>query len=124
MRNLFWYFSIDAREHGVGFAERWSDESVFSGRAYFMPDKKPAELGVDHIRVEDAGIYRCRVDFQIGQTRNSKVNLTVIGKWTWIWQSTFESNIKTWRKKTLIIQRQTLIQNFNYTKPIFFLNFI
>lgn len=54
---------------------------MFSNRAYFMPDKKPAELGVDHIREEDAGIYRCRVDFQIGQTRNSKVNLTVIGKY-------------------------------------------
>lgn len=73
-------FSVDARDRDFGIAERWSDDTVFSNRAYFMPDKKPAELGVDHIREEDAGIYRCRVDFQIGQTRNSKVNLTVIGE--------------------------------------------
>ncbi|KOX80798.1 hypothetical protein WN51_03860 [Melipona quadrifasciata] len=72
-------YSVDARDRDFGIAERWSDDTVFSNRAYFMPDKKPAELGVDHIREEDAGIYRCRVDFQIGQTRNSKVNLTVIG---------------------------------------------
>lgn len=72
--------SVDARDRDFGIAERWSDDTVFSNRAYFMPDKQPAELGVDHIREEDAGIYRCRVDFQIGQTRNSKVNLTVIGE--------------------------------------------
>ncbi|KAI4502161.1 hypothetical protein M0802_002843 [Mischocyttarus mexicanus] len=71
-------YSVDARDRDFGGAEKWSDDTVFSGRAYFMPDQKPAMLGVDHIREEDAGIYRCRVDFQIGQTRNSKVNLTVI----------------------------------------------
>lgn len=73
-------YSVDARDRDFGFAERWSDDAVFSNRAYFLPDKKPAELGVDRIREEDAGIYRCRVDFRIGQTRNSKVNLTVIGR--------------------------------------------
>jgi len=73
-------YSIDARNREFGVAERWSDNSVFSNRAYFMLDKQPAQLGVENTREEDAGIYRCRVDFQIGQTRNSKVNLTVIGK--------------------------------------------
>ncbi|PSN40279.1 hypothetical protein C0J52_24548 [Blattella germanica] len=70
---------VDAREHEFRAAERWSDENVFANRAYFMPDKQPAELGVDNIRKDDAGIYRCRVDFKVAQTRNSKVNLTVIG---------------------------------------------
>ena len=76
----FFCYSIDARNREFGVAERWSDNSVFSNRAYFMLDKQPALLGVENTREEDAGIYRCRVDFQIGQTRNSKVNLTVIGK--------------------------------------------
>lgn len=72
-------YSIDARDRDFEFAERWSDDAVFSNRAYFLPDKKPAELGIDRIRKEEAGVYRCRVDFRIGRTRNSKVNLTVIG---------------------------------------------
>lgn len=72
--------SVDARERDIDFAERWSDDKVFASRAKFIHDREPAELGVDHIREEDAGIYRCRVEFRVGQTRNSNVNLTVIGK--------------------------------------------
>nr|XP_034833774.1 kin of IRRE-like protein 1 isoform X2 [Maniola hyperantus] len=71
-------YSVDAREKDFGVAERWSDESVFASRAYFLPDKRPAELGVDRVRASDQGIYRCRVDFKQAQTRNSRVNLTVI----------------------------------------------
>lgn len=74
------FFSVDGREREFNLAERWSDENVFANRAYFMPEKTPAELGVDHIRESDQGMYRCRVDFKIAQTRNSKVNLTVIGE--------------------------------------------
>lgn len=75
------HYSVDGRERDFSLAERWSDENVFSNRAYFMPEKKPAELGVDHIRETDQGVYRCRVDFKVAQTRNSKVNLTIIGKY-------------------------------------------
>lgn len=74
-------YSVDLRDHkdhDFKQAHRWSDENVFSNRAYFMHERHPAELGVDHIRETDAGIYRCRVDFKFAQTRNSRVNLTVI----------------------------------------------
>lgn len=73
--------SVDGRERDFRQGERWSDENVFANRAYFIPEKQPAELGIDHIRETDQHIYRCRVDFKIAQTRNSKVNLTIIGKW-------------------------------------------
>nr|XP_023021733.1 hemicentin-1 [Leptinotarsa decemlineata] len=71
-------YSVDGRERDFSQAERWSDENMFANRAYFMPEKQPAELGVDHIRDSDQGVYRCRVDFKIAQTKNSRVNLTVI----------------------------------------------
>ncbi|KAK9875498.1 hypothetical protein WA026_007891 [Henosepilachna vigintioctopunctata] len=73
--------SVDGRDRDFSLAERWSDENVFANRAYFMPDKRPAELGIDHIRESDQAVYRCRVDFKIAQTRNAKVNLTVIGEY-------------------------------------------
>ena len=73
-------FSVDARDRDFSIAHRWSDEKVFSNRAYFLQDKQPAELGIDHIRESDQAVYRCRVDFKLGQTRNSRVNLTVSGK--------------------------------------------
>ncbi|XP_014294397.1 nephrin isoform X2 [Halyomorpha halys] len=71
-------YSVDARERSWKEAVKWSSDQVFGNRAYFMPEKKPAELGVDHVRESDAGVYRCRVDFSIAQTRFSRINLTVI----------------------------------------------
>ncbi|CAH2265175.1 jg16831 [Pararge aegeria aegeria] len=87
-------YSVDAREKDFGVAERWSDESVFASRAYFLPDKRPAELGVDRVRATDQGIYRCRVDFKQAQTRNSRVNLTVIGR-PRPWVKWFKNEVET-----------------------------
>lgn len=77
---IFIFFRVDTRDRSILLADRWSDDTVFANRAYFMPEKQPAELGIDHVKDSDAGVYRCRVDFRRAQTRNSRVNLTVMGK--------------------------------------------
>lgn len=74
------FCSFDIRDRDAKSAKRWSDETVFGNRAYFIFDKQPGQLAIQHVRDEDTGLYRCRVDFQVAQTRNSIVNLTVIGK--------------------------------------------
>lgn len=76
----FHFCRVDTRDRSILLADRWSDDTVFANRAYFMPEKQPAELGIDHVKDSDAGVYRCRVDFRRAQTRNSRVNLTVMGK--------------------------------------------
>ncbi|CRK89491.1 CLUMA_CG003227, isoform A [Clunio marinus] len=83
---ILWYredkgtpiYSVDIRERDPNAAKRWSDETVFSNRAYFLFDKLPGELAVQNAKDSDTGVYRCRVDFKVAQTRNSVVNLTII----------------------------------------------
>ncbi|XP_049814005.1 hemicentin-1-like [Schistocerca nitens] len=68
-------YSMDARG---GQLQRWSDQEVLDGRAHFWADRRPAELLIRRALASDAAVYRCRVDFRVAQTRNSRVNLTVI----------------------------------------------
>lgn len=59
---------------------RWSARQQFGERAHLQLSSNPAELRVENITAEEAGLYRCRVDFRSAPTRNSLVNLTVIGE--------------------------------------------
>ena len=60
-------------------SEVWSDEKWLGSRAQFRPETFPAVLRVHEVAGSDAGQYRCRVDFREAPTRNTLVNLTVVG---------------------------------------------
>ncbi|XP_017046472.1 hemicentin-1 isoform X1 [Drosophila ficusphila] len=71
-------YNFDVRGRQFGQARLWSSPSAFGTRAHFSSTTHPAQLKIDNIRIEDEGVYRCRVDFRNSPTRNLKINLTVI----------------------------------------------
>lgn len=71
-------YSFDVRGRLYGQPKLWSSPGMFGTRAFFRTATKPAQLLVDDLKVEDEGLYRCRVDFRNSPTRNAKINLTVI----------------------------------------------
>ncbi|BFF90775.1 hemicentin-1 [Drosophila madeirensis] len=71
-------YNFDVRGRQFGQARLWSSPMAFGTRAHFSSTTHPAQLKIDNIRIEDEGVYRCRVDFRNSPTRNLKINLTVI----------------------------------------------
>ncbi|XP_045527790.1 hemicentin-1-like isoform X2 [Pieris brassicae] len=71
-------YSFDIRGRSYNQPKLWSSPLVFGNRAYFRGGATPAVLMVDNVIAMDAGVYRCRVDFQNSPTRNLKINFTVI----------------------------------------------
>ncbi|XP_031784619.1 muscle M-line assembly protein unc-89 isoform X2 [Nasonia vitripennis] len=72
-------YSYDARIQHRGKAKLWSAENVWGNRATFRAGDK-AHLVIQNVQEGDAGVYRCRVDFRDSQTKNVKVNFTIIGR--------------------------------------------
>ena len=69
----------DVRSH-------WIDTNLFGhNRVVFdtSPSPEKAKLKIFNVSESDDGLYRCRVDFKVSQTRTSRMNLTVVGKSTY-----------------------------------------
>lgn len=73
-------YTLDARGRSLDQATHWADERTFGGRAFFRVADGVGHLVLDGVREVDAGRFKCRVDFKKSPTRNSLVNLTVVGE--------------------------------------------
>lgn len=71
---------FDTRDKPPHEGKHWADEALFGGRAYFRHNDSPPTLTLNGAKENDDGVYQCRVDFLESPTRNTRVNLTVIGK--------------------------------------------
>lgn len=75
--------SIDSRERNVKFGTHSAIANDLGERLFFAIDdnnSKNARLQIKNVQDADGGVYRCRVDFFNSATRNSRINLTLVGK--------------------------------------------
>lgn len=76
--------SIDSRERNVKFGTHSAIANDLGERLFFAIDdnsSKNARLQIKNVQDTDGGVYRCRVDFFNSATRNSRINLTLVGKY-------------------------------------------
>lgn len=84
---ILWYkdnsstpiYTIDARTGDFSMAKHFPTEDLV-GRAVFDSSAQPTLLKFTGVVIEDAGQYRCRVDYRQARTENQLTSLKVIGE--------------------------------------------
>ncbi|XP_015927862.1 nephrin [Parasteatoda tepidariorum] len=72
-------YTLDARSTPTADTAKHFSSKVLGSRAYFNVSRRSlAHLRLNPIEEDDAGEYRCRVDFKRGRTLSRLVNLNVI----------------------------------------------
>lgn len=80
LQTISFGLSFDTRNKPLHEGKHWADDALFGGRAFFRHNDSPPTLTLNGAKENDDGVYQCRVDFLESPTRNTRVNLTVIGK--------------------------------------------
>ena len=71
---------MDARGKSLYSGEHWVDSEQFDGRASLKVRPGQQGLYLSRLSLQDAGQYRCRVDFKLSPTRNLRINLQIVGQ--------------------------------------------
>lgn len=71
------FYSVDFRNRTLKNGNHWSPEAVLGSRVNFNVEE--SILLIDRVTETDAGIYKCRIDYDKFPTKNYIVNLSVIG---------------------------------------------
>ena len=88
------FFSFDLRSSS---GQHWKDINTLGERGYVYFEESPktdysssqssangkvwkSSLNIDPVEPSDAGRYRCRVDFEISPTRNTRIKLKLVGE--------------------------------------------
>ncbi|KAH9367800.1 hypothetical protein HPB48_002405 [Haemaphysalis longicornis] len=84
---ILWYkdnsstpvYTVDARSGSLlQGARHFPGEDEVAARLSFDAGQQPAVLRVSRVEAEDAGVYRCRVDYRQARTENTWSTLRVI----------------------------------------------
>jgi Immunoglobulin V-set domain len=88
-------YSLDSRSNGNGGSLKAATHSALAGirgeRVFFSvaDNPKDSKLRIRSVQEADGGIYRCRVDYFNSPTRNFRVNLTLVGMYTFLFYFSF-----------------------------------
>lgn len=98
--------SYDMRSKHTDKATHWKDKEYLNERGHFRTTTEPAILNIKKVEQRDEGEYLCRVDFVRSPTRNSKIYLTVIGKF---WSYLFGLSVLFFSRRIFPPRRQFIV---------------
>ena len=78
--------SFDLRSSN-GPGQHWKDDKTLGDRGYVFYEESPRScksyLNIERVAVGDSGQYRCRVDYQVSPTRNTRIKLKLVGEFSY-----------------------------------------
>ena len=83
IKDNFTISSFDLRSSS-GPGQHWKDSKTLGDRGYVFYEDSPrickSYLNIERLVAGDSGQYRCRVDYQVSPTRNTRIKLKLVGK--------------------------------------------
>ena len=83
IKDNFTISSFDLRSSS-GPGQHWKDDKTLGDRGYVLYEESPrickSYLNLERLVPGDSGQYRCRVDYQVSPTRNTRIKLKLVGK--------------------------------------------